>query len=137
MKGDFILVKNNRSSLIKFGVFFSRKKSPTEDESINFNIEAFLMDSDLNGLGLGAVESEESSRGSKASRWFGNKSEPEPSKPSISKENKSDFSSKEDAARSLLEMLQKGSQQQQFVEHKKMLTAEELERSSGECHFFN
>lgn len=90
------------------------------------------MDSDI-GLGLGTVESEETSRGSKASRWFGKTSDvPEASKPVVSEHVKPDLSSKEDAARSLLEMLQKGGQHQQSVEHKKVVTAEELERSSGE-----
>lgn len=108
----------------------SKKKNPTDNEPLDFNIEDFLkMDGDLNGLGLGAVENEESSRSSKASRWFGNTSEPDTKPQQVSKESKPD-SSNEDPARSLLEMLQKGSQYQQF-EHKKVVTAEELERSSG------
>lgn len=114
-----------------------RKKSPTNKDQ-DFNIEDFLkMDSDINGLGLGTVESEETSRGSKASRWFGKTSDvPEASKPLVSEQVKPDLSSKEDAARSLLEMLQKGGQHQQSVEHKKVVTAEELERSSGEEPLF-
>lgn len=121
------------SSLIDSYCFFYRKKSPTNKDQ-DFNIEDFLkMDSDLNGLGLGSVESEETSRGSKSSRWFGKTSDlPEASKPLVSEHVKPDLSSKEDAARSLLEMLQKGGQHQQSVEHKKVVTAEELERSSGE-----
>lgn len=99
---------------------------------MDFNIEDFLkMDGDLNGLGLGQTESEETSRGSKASRWFGKTTEvPEASKPVVSENVKQDLSTNQDAARSLLEMLQKGGQQQS-VEHKKVVTAEELERSSG------
>lgn len=110
-----------------------RRKSPTNKDQLDFNIEDFLkMDSDLNGLGLGTVESEETSRGSKSSRWFGKTSDlSEASKPSTSESAKPEMSSKEDAARSLLEMLQKGSLHQQSVEHKKVVTAEELERSSG------
>ena len=101
---------------------------------MDFNIEDFLkMDGDLNGLGLGQAESEETSRGSKASRWFGKTSEvPEASKPAVSENVKQNHSANQDAARSLLEMLQKGGQTQQSVEHKKVVTAEELDRSSGE-----
>lgn len=110
-----------------------RKKSSTNQDKMDFNIEDFLkMDGDLNGLGLGSTESDETSRGSKASRWFGKASDlPEASKPMASENVATDLSSNQDAARSLLEMLQKGSQQQ--LEHKKIVTAEELERTSGRC----
>lgn len=102
---------------------------------MDFNIEDFLkMDGDLNGLGLGPTESDENSRGSKASRWFSKASDlPEASKPVASENLKPDLSTNQDAARSLLEMLQKGSQHQQQLEHKKIVTAEELERGSGKC----
>ncbi len=112
--------------------FVGRRKSPTNQNQMDFNIEDFLkMDGDLNGLGLGQTESEETSRGSKASRWFGKTSEvPEASKPVVPENVKQDLSTNQDAARSLLEMLQKGGQQQS-VEQKKVVTAEELERSSG------
>jgi hypothetical protein len=122
--------------LSKFNVLFflHRRKSPINQDKMDFNIEDFLkMDGDLNGLGLGPSESEETSRGSKASRWFGKTSDlSEASKPSASENIVTDLSGNQDAARSLLEMLQKGSQQQQSVENKKIVTAEELERSSGE-----
>jgi hypothetical protein len=96
------------------------------------------MDGDLNGLGLGPTESEETSRGSKASRWFGKTSDvPETSKPLAPENVKIDPSTNQDAARSLLEMLQKGNQQQQSVEHKKIVTAEELERSSGKLFYYS
>jgi hypothetical protein len=106
---------------------------------MDFNIEDFLkMDGDLNGLGLGPTESEETSRGSKASRWFVKTSDlPEASKPPATENVKPDHSTNQDAARSLLEMLQKGSQQQQSVEHKKIVTAEELERSSGKLRDYS
>ena len=120
--------------LSKLCPFLRRRKSPINQDKMDFNIEDFLkMDGDLNGLGLGPSESEETSRGSKASRWFGKTSDlSEASKPSASENIVTDLSGNQDAARSLLEMLQKGSQQQQSVENKKIVTAEELERSSGE-----
>ena len=96
---------------------------------MDFNIEDFLkMDSD--GLGLGPSEEVEVTRSSKASRWFGRTNEqPENHKP-VSE--KVDHSVNQDAARSLLEMLQKGvPQQTNLDQHKKIITAEELERSSG------
>lgn len=84
-------------------------------------------------MGLGTSETEEVSRGSRASRWFGKTSEqPEPAKPVQSAT--SDLSVKQDAARSLLEMLQKGSSQSSDL-NKKILTAEELERGSGTKFF--
>lgn len=116
-----------------------RRKSPTPEDKIGFNIDDILkMDSDgLNGLGLsGPAESEEISRGSKASRWFG-KTSSEQSEPSKTvKEVPSAVDSKEDAARSLLEMMQKGSGGSHNIEHKKVVTAEELERSAGNLASF-
>lgn len=100
------------------------------------------MDTDgLNGFGLGSVDSEDISRSSKASRWFGKSAEPEntnkPSVPDVPEQL--DNSSKEDPGRSILEMLCKGTTQQQQQPHllpehlpKKVVTAEELERRTGE-----
>ena len=96
---------------------------------MDFNIEDFLkMDSD--GLGLGPSEEVEVTRSSKASRLFGRTNEqPENHKPVP---EKVDHSVNQDAARSLLEMLQKGvPQQTNLDQQKKIITAEELERSSG------
>lgn len=105
---------------------------------MDFNIEDFLkMDGDLNGLGLGSGEIEETSRGSKASRWFGKTSEfSETTKPVASEPVEPQVSTNEDAARSLLEMLQKGGHNQHSVEQKKFVTAEELERGSGKILLF-
>lgn len=107
---------------------------------MDFNIEDFLkMDAD--NLGLMTSENEEVSRSSKASRWFGKTSDVSEADKPAQKGGPSANSGKEDAARSLLEMLQKGSSQAPEQHNKKVLTAEELERSSGtysgdfESHF--
>lgn len=116
-----------------------RRKSPTPEDKIGFNIDDILkMDSDgLNGLGLsGPAESEEISRGSKASRWFGKTSSEQSESSKTAKVVPSAVDSKEDAARSLLEMMQKGSSGSHTIEHKKVVTAEELERSAGNLAFF-
>ena len=121
-----------------------RKKTGTQQvqpDQLDFNIDEFLkMDSDgLNGLGLGSSEPEEMNRGSKASRWFGNKSQQEPQPMSASEQARNSAAQqeqtntqfgREDAARSLLEMLQKGSQPSAPIESVKKgtyPTAEELE----------
>ena len=121
-----------------------RKKTGTQQvqpDQLDFNIDEFLkMDSDgLNGLGLGSSEPEEMNRGSKASRWFGNKSQQEPQPISASEQARNSAAQqeqtnnqfgREDAARSLLEMLQKGSQPSAPIESVKKgtyPTAEELE----------
>lgn len=85
---------------------------------MDFNLEEFLkMDSEaMNGLALG--EKEETVRSSKASRWFGKVVEQD--------EAPKEEPVKQDPARSLLEILQKGQS-----ENKKIVTAQELERSSG------
>ena len=111
-----------------------------QPDQLDFNIEDFLkMDTDgLNGLGLGSSEPEEMNRGSKASRWFGNKTqEPQPMSASeqarnsaAQQEQTNNQFGREDAARSLLEMLQKGSQPSAPIESVKKgtyPTAEELE----------
>ena len=102
---------------------------------MDFDIEDFLkMDSDgFNGLGLGPTETDETSRGSKSSRWFSKSQEQAETSnpPSVPEKGAQQQQSKQDAARSLLEMLQKGTQQPQDL--KKILTAEELERSTGKC----
>ena len=118
-----------------------RRKSPANADKMDFNIEDFLkMDSD--GLGLGSLApsaSEEVSRGSKASRWFSKASDQvEQAKPAEKSAPQTALSSKEDAARSLLEMMQKGSSQNAPEQHnKKVLTAEELERSAGTFFFLD
>ena len=103
-------------------------------DQMDFNIEDFLkMDSD--GLGLGPAEEVEVSRSSKASRWFGRTNE-QPENHKSSAREKEDHSVNQDAARSLLEMLQKGVPQTTNLDQpKKIMTAEELERSSGKLFF--
>ena len=108
-------------------------------DQMDFNIEDFLkMDSD--GLGLGPTEDVDVSRSSKASRWFGKtneQTEKPKSAPVTEKVDRLSNSVNQDAARSLLEMLQKGAPQQPNMEQqKKMLTAEELERGSGKTFLF-
>ena len=125
----------------------SRKKAPTPQ--LDFNIDDFLkMDSDgLNGLGLGIAEPEEMSRGSKSSRWFGNnRTADQPAETTesgggsaqqpneVEKKKQHDVSGHEDAARSLLEIMQKGSQPR-FNDLQKFLTAEELEKGTGDWLF--
>jgi len=97
---------------------------------MDFDIEDFLkMDPDgFDGFGLGPTESDETSRGSKSSRWFSKNQEQTETNTSPSLPEKVVQQSNQDAARSLLEMLQKGSQHPQ---DSKILTAEELERSTG------
>ena len=111
-----------------------RKKTPPPKDKMDFDIEDFLkMDSNgFNGLGLGPGESDETSRGgSKSSRWFSKSQEEAQTNtaPVVPATDKGLHQSKQDAARSLLEMLQKGTQQPQDLH--KILTAEELERSTG------
>lgn len=103
-------------------------------DQMDFNIEDFLkMDSD--GLGLGPPEEVEVSRSSKASRWFGRTNE-QPENHKSAAPEKIDHSVNQDAARSLLEMLQKGAPQQTNLDqHRKIMTAEELERNSGTIDF--
>ena len=109
----------------------NRKKTPPPKDKMDFDIEDFLkMDPDgFNGLGLGSTESDETSRGSKSSRWFSKSQEQTETSSSTSLPEKPMQHSNQDAARSLLEMLQKGNQQPQDL--KKILTAEELERTAG------
>jgi hypothetical protein len=135
---------------------FVRKKTPpsgttqVQPDQLDFNIDEFLkMDSDgLNGLGLGSSEPEEMNRGSKASRWFGNKSQQEPQtsaseqarNSAAQQEQTNNQFGREDAARSLLEMLQKGSQPSAPIESVKKgtyPTAEELESNISMKIIFN
>ena len=88
------------------------------------------MDPDgLNGLGLGPTDADETSRCSKSSRWFGKTQEQTQPEQSAPVQPDKGISSKQDAARSLLEMLQKGVTQPPDLA--KVVTAEELERSTG------
>lgn len=114
-------------------VCFSTKSPP-----MDFNLEEFLkMDEEgLKGLALGNNESEETTRSSKSSRWFGKV---------VEEDVKAEEPVKQDPARSLLDILQgkSGASQkghdggnQQFEQMgKKMLTAQELERGAGNLNF--
>lgn len=115
----------------------SRKQGAIrEQEQSDFNIEDFLkLDGDgLGDIGLGSTGTEESTRASRSSRWFGKSNEKADSNStSVAPADQAGSTSttKQDAARSLLEMLQKGTQPQPVENVKKVVTAEELERSTG------